>query len=95
MSTINNGGPAFPVSTGNPDEPHQNGHSTAQFPGMTLRDYFAAHSDIPLEMAYEHALARLGEEGTYLGDVPVKEVLKSRAILKMAEADAMIEARDA
>ncbi|PTT41492.1 hypothetical protein DBR23_05965 [Acidovorax sp. HMWF018] len=39
---INNGGPAFPVSTGNPDAPHQDGHTTAQFPGMTLRDYFAA-----------------------------------------------------
>lgn len=87
MSTINNGGPALPVT-------EQNGANFGGC-GLTLRDYFAAHSDIPLEMAYEHALARLGEEGTYLGDVPVREVLKSRAILKMAEADAMIEAREA
>lgn len=42
MTTQDNGGPAFPVSTGNPDAPHQDGHTTAQFPGMTLRDYFAA-----------------------------------------------------
>ena len=42
MTTQDNGRPAFPVSTGNPDAPHQDGHTTAQFPGMTLRDYFAA-----------------------------------------------------
>lgn len=34
---IETGGPAFPVS-------HQDGHSTWQFPGMTLRDYFIAHA---------------------------------------------------
>lgn len=42
MSAANNGGPAFPVSTGDVVDGHQDGHSTWQFPGMTLRDYFAA-----------------------------------------------------
>lgn len=44
MSTIDNGGPAFPVSTAQANDGeygHQSGHSTWQFPGMTLRDYFA------------------------------------------------------
>lgn len=42
------GGPAFPVSTGSKVSDvcgpygHQDGNSTWQFPGMTLRDYFAA-----------------------------------------------------
>lgn len=34
--------PAFPVSTANPVEGHQDAHHTWQFPGMQLRDYFAA-----------------------------------------------------
>lgn len=37
-----NGGPAFPVSTSNWTLGHQDGSSTWQFPGMSLRDYFAA-----------------------------------------------------
>jgi len=42
------GGPAFPVSTSSKVSDvcgpygHQDGNSTWQFPGMTLRDYFAA-----------------------------------------------------
>ena len=48
MSAINNGGPAFPVATqgdcenGSNQFGHQFSHSIWQFPGMTLRDYFAA-----------------------------------------------------
>ena len=42
MSKQNNGGPAFPVSTGDTTVGHQDGIQTWQFPGMTLRDYFAA-----------------------------------------------------
>ncbi len=41
---IETGGPAFPVSTAKASEGHQDGHSTWQFPGMTLRDYFIAHA---------------------------------------------------
>lgn len=42
MSKQNNGGPAFPVSTGDTTVGHQDGIQTWQFPGMTLRDYFVA-----------------------------------------------------
>ena len=44
--SINDGGPAFPVSTmieeGAAGYAHQDGPATYQFGGMTLRDYFAA-----------------------------------------------------
>lgn len=43
---INDGGPAFPASTRPMQDEygygHQDGHSTWQYGGMTLRDYFAA-----------------------------------------------------
>lgn len=42
MSTIPNGGPAFPVDTHFDQQGHQTGPTTYQFPGMTTRDYFAA-----------------------------------------------------
>lgn len=41
MSFEKTGGPAFPVSTINPKDGHQDSTSTWQFPGMTLRDHFA------------------------------------------------------
>lgn len=34
--------PAFPVSTSDPVEGHQDVNNTWRFPGMQLRDYFAA-----------------------------------------------------
>lgn len=39
---IHDGGPAFPVSTSDPRIGHQDGYSTWQFPGLSVRDYFAA-----------------------------------------------------
>lgn len=49
MSEQYNGGPAFPVDTRGSGETedagvfgHQTSNTTWQFPGMTLRDYFAA-----------------------------------------------------
>lgn len=39
--------PAFPVELGfdlEPGEPHQTGETIAQFPGMTLRDWFAGQA---------------------------------------------------
>lgn len=46
--SINNGGPAFPVSTMVEERTagygHQDGPTTYQFGGMTLRDYFAARA---------------------------------------------------
>lgn len=70
---INTGGPAFPVSTADSSAGHQDGPNTWQFPGMLLRDYFAAkamqgllihaHKDFVMEefaeMAYEMADAML------------------------------------
>lgn len=81
MKTINDGEPAFP------DDRSQ--------VGMTLRDYFAAKADIPWEVAMSHAVERLSSEGTYLGETPAEDVIKSRAILKIAEADSMLKAREA
>ena len=40
MSTINNGGPAFPVPDG-PGDPWEKGHRF-ESEGMSMRDYFAA-----------------------------------------------------
>lgn len=45
MSTINDGGPAFPTSA-------DNGHSVNQ-DGMTLRDYFAAKA-LPAVIDYQN-----------------------------------------
>ena len=35
------GGPAYPVSTSDTENGHQDGHHTWQHPGMSLRDHFA------------------------------------------------------
>ena len=40
--SIDNSEPAFPVSTSDGNSGHQDGESTWQFPGMSLRDYFAS-----------------------------------------------------
>lgn len=80
MSKINTGGPAFPVSTGNPDAPHQDGHTTAQFPGMTLRDYFAAK-------AMQGLLSTGDEEVTTIGMAQASYALAD-AMLKAREGGA-------
>ena len=44
MSALEHNPPAFPVELGynlEPGEAHQTGERIAQFPGMTLRDWFA------------------------------------------------------
>lgn len=68
---IKDGGPAFPVSTSDPRIWHQDGYSTWQFPGLSVRDYFAAKAmqsivergfntwDLVAERAYEMADAML------------------------------------
>ena len=45
--SLQNGGPAFPVSTAEASEGHQDGPNTWQFPGMTLRQYAAIKLRIP------------------------------------------------
>jgi argininosuccinate lyase len=91
MSEKNTGGPAFPR------EDYQTNGNNGKLgqEGMTLRDYFAAKADIPWREAYEHAIGRLSNEGTYLGEVPFEEMAKSRALLRYIEADAMLKARQA
>jgi len=62
MSKIHTGGPAFPVST-RPLESehgygHQDGASTWQFGGMTLRDYFAAKAMQGFLSEYVHGTTK-------------------------------------
>ena len=88
MNPNDNGGPAFPVSTGNPGGEYQNGPYTAQFPGMTLRDFFAAKA---LPQAWS---AEMAEMEYYNTDVTPRDV----SDLHMAKrsygiADAMLKAR--
>lgn len=44
MNDRETGGPAFPVATSDSAAPVQVGNFTWQFPGLTLRDYFAARA---------------------------------------------------
>jgi hypothetical protein len=75
---INDGGPAFPVSTRpwSEYEPygHQDSDSTWQYGGMTLRDYFAAKA--------MQALA----QGNYFDATARQAYLMADAMLKAREA---------
>ena len=75
--------PAFPVSTSDGMQGHQDGAGTWQFPGMTLRDYFAAKAMNGFLCLYiaEHLQ----------GD-PDPQVLAEHAY---EVADAMLKAREA
>lgn len=79
----NNGGPAFPRFV--PDG-HYNGSIDEQ--GMTLRDYFAAKADVPWNAVFE-TLAAMGEKSP-----TVDRLVEYRALIKYAEADAMLRARE-
>ena len=81
MDKINDGGPAFPVSTSNEAEGHQDGPNTWQHPGMALRDYFAAN-------AMQGLLAQ--SLGTALGSDPILGAQYAYRV-----ADAMLAARNA
>ena len=82
MSNKKTGGPAFPVT----EEALMR-----KLSGMTLRDYFAAHSPITLTDAVEF-LDTYGGEVT--GPWPPKEVLRTLADLRIEYANAMLKARD-
>ena len=77
-------GPAVPVSTSDPSAGHQDGPNTWQFPGMPLRDYFAAKA-MPACYAeyFTHANIHGFDEGWKMGV----------ALDAYAMADAMLEAR--
>ena len=74
--------PAFPVSTSDPIEGHQDGNSTWQFPGMALRDYFAAK-------ALSGFLAHPAQD-----EAPLRESnFEMLAVESYRLADAMLKAR--
>ena len=85
---IKDGGPAFPVSTAEASEGHQDGHNTWQFPGMTLRDYFIAHAPIGVADANE-AFYRTNSRNPR-----ESEMLDTLAVLRSRYADAMLKARE-
>ena len=82
------GGPAFPVVS-------EYGNKLESAEGMTLRDYFATHSDISLDMVREYVFEMRAEQATYTTAEPtIEEILEARAVLRMMEADAMLKARE-
>ena len=85
MSAVNDGGPAFPTLVVLGDKAVAEG-------GLTLRDYFVAHADIPWDVAQQHAHHIL-LEGARMPTTG--EILLARAHLKDMEADAMLTIRDA
>jgi hypothetical protein len=78
MSETHNGGPAFPQ----PMIEYQGGYYSAEIPGMSLRDWFAAHaSEADLAPYLFHPLER-----AYGCD---------RSTARFLHADAMLAARKA
>lgn len=92
MSATDNGGPAFPVSTGCNDGHlgHQDGPSTWQFPGMTLRDWFAAMAMQALIQTKDHVLHKHTPEGTLV--LPARQGIP---VIAYEYADEMLKAREA
>lgn len=84
MEKKQDGGPAFPASTRPMQDEygygHQDGHSTWQYGGMTLRDYFAAQ-----------ALTGFLHNAERINFIDVPQV--AEGAYKMA--DAMLRAREA
>ena len=85
MTTINKGGPAFPVPGLSGDE---------AFDGMTLRDYFAASIDVrDVQISAYEAL--IGEFPSY-ADATTKQRWwdNGEAAYRYHRADAMLNARE-
>lgn len=79
MEMKNDGGAAFPYDRGLlPGQPQT---------GMSLRDWFATHADVPWNAAIETLSLRGCSHPT------VKQLAEYRAQLKYIEADAMLAAR--
>jgi len=83
---IHDGGPAFPVSTSDPRIGHQDGYGTWQFPGLSVRDYFAA-------AALQGWLSSYGPESSHPADIGEHQ-LNQVAVQAYDMADAMLAARD-
>ena len=102
MST-DTGGPAFPESYVGADRPYEGIGD-----GMTLRDYFAAHSVQPgcgeiASMAgfvfrsgavWSDSQTRIGSFDDWFNAMPLSERLELFARVKFAMADAMLKARE-
>jgi hypothetical protein len=88
---INDGGPAFPVSTRPCDTDHGYGHqdgpSTYQYGGMSLRDHFAGQA-LPALILAANRSDDLGLRGD---DAPT---IDEYAIDAYRIADAMLKARE-
>lgn len=84
MSNTNTGGPAFPAGLIDPSTPQDAVHPV--YPGMTLRDYFAAKA--------MQALIRSAMNGTTFGTNSEATNL-TYAHASYAVADAMLKARQA
>lgn len=82
MSTRDDGGPAFPV-IGAPGAPED-------YPGMSLRDYFAAHASF----TYENA-AQVAGYGNRLPENAMERdvVISVLALMNYEYADAMLKER--
>ncbi len=87
MSTlINNGGPAFPCETYG----HRNGkETTIPTNGMSLRDWFAGRADVAIYEPLQTLKVKLSRQPT-IGELAIYV-----ASVRMAEADAMLAAREA
>lgn len=79
MATDKTGGPAFPGTEAN--------DLNSGCPGMTLRDYFAAHAPIDLGWANEIFYRRMGRNPGW------QETLEQLAELRGAYADKMLKER--
>ena len=89
MSEIKDGGPAFPHDRQRWDDPFPTLRPSHD--GMSLRDYFASHAPISLEMAMEMLNVR---GALQICDDDVRaNVFEQLAQLRNEFADAMIEAR--
>lgn len=60
---------------------------TPKYEGMTKREYFAATADVPIETAERLMMERYPDAKPSAG-----EMIKFRAQMKVAEADALIAA---
>lgn len=69
-----------------PAFPHQKKDGSPYW-GMTIRDYFAAHADIPWSAVADSMEMKGFNNPTY------EQFLEYRAKIKYMEADAMLEAR--
>lgn len=90
MSKINDGGPAFPTNPGSPTV-------SPDYPGMTLRDWFAGHApDNQVEfLSVEQAALFVGLRAPDVDDIDGLVGLSNavRAKLAYLHADAMLAAR--